>query len=115
MPKNVFDEARIIALDHLLMKNISTAKETSGNGSQPLHLAIRSTAFLNVEQQKTGNNLLNVLINAAPQVLRTRNMLTQMYPFMEAACSINCDLSSVFILLQRSPESALGLAKSSFR
>jgi len=110
---NVFDEARISALDHLLMRNICTAKEPCGNGSLPLHLAIQSTAFLNVYQQGTGNNLLNVIIDAAPHALRTRNLMTRMYPFMEAACSVKCDLSSVYILLQRRPESALGLARTS--
>jgi len=105
-------------LSNLLKLAPSAAGIPNYNGRLPFYQALR----------RKGAGLgywsggLRILYDAEQDAIRTRDVASGMYPFMEAAAageetstctaaSTCSDLSTIFIMLQRHPETAHGLAK----
>mmetsp|Transcript_8616 Transcript_8616/g.12722 ORF Transcript_8616/g.12722 Transcript_8616/m.12722 type:complete len:449 (-) Transcript_8616:119-1465(-) len=103
-------------LSNFLKQAPSAAGVPNYNGRLPFYEALR--------RKGTGlchwSGSLRMLYDAEQDAIRTRDVASGMYPFMEAAavgeetsttaCACS-DLSTIFILLQRHPETAHGLAK----
>lgn len=62
-----------------------------------------------------GKILAELLLNAAPAALRTRDVVTRLYPFMEAAIGETSRLDTVYSLLKKNTILAKGLAKTKKR
>ena len=55
---------------------------------------------------------VDLMLNAAPRAIKTRNVATRLYPFMSAAIGEKSDLGTIFELLREHPKMSAGLAQS---
>lgn len=98
-------ESRSVVAE-LLALNPAAASAVDRDGRLPLHLALESLL--------TWEGGVESLLGAAPRALRTRDVITHLYPFMAAAVGgaggLCADVTTIFMLLRNGPEMAAGMA-----
>ena len=82
-------------LDPLLEQYPEAASIPNKDGRLPLHLAI--------ECGRSWYNGVKILYRAAPDVIRSQDPLTGLYPFQLALTSKKCDLTTAYQLLHADP------------
>ena len=69
--------------------------EPSGQGRSSLYVAIENGCSM---------ELIEKLIEAAPNLISLRDKASSLYPFQMAACSKSSSVESIFVILRKQPD-----------